>query len=70
MQGLSSDEIDRIRDSFDRLWPVSARTADLFYERLFETAPHVRPLFRQDMDEQKRKLQLVAETAREVWGTA
>jgi hemoglobin-like flavoprotein len=55
MQGLNTDEIDRIRDSFDRLWPVSARTADLFYARLFETAPHVRSLFRQDMDEQKRK---------------
>ena len=55
MTGLSSDEIDRVRDSFDRLWPTSAQTAGLFYDRLFEIAPEVRPLFRRDIDEQKRK---------------
>ncbi len=55
MTGLSPDEIDRVRDSFDRLWPTSAQTAGLFYERLFEIAPEVRPLFRHDIDEQKRK---------------
>jgi hemoglobin-like flavoprotein len=55
MQSLSADEIERVRNSFDRLWPMSSRTADLFYERLFEIAPGVRPMFRPDMDEQKRK---------------
>jgi hemoglobin-like flavoprotein len=54
-QDLSADDIDRVRNSFDRIWPVSERTADLFYDRLFELAPEVRPLFREDMDEQKRK---------------
>jgi nitric oxide dioxygenase len=55
MQNLSADDIDRVRRSFDRVWPVSERAADLFYDRLFEIAPEVRPLFRGDMDEQKRK---------------
>jgi hemoglobin-like flavoprotein len=55
MTGLSIDDIERVRSSFDRLWPTSTRTASLFYERLFEIAPEVRPLFRKDIDEQKRK---------------
>ena len=55
MQGLSTDDIEWVRGSFDRIWPVSARAADLFYSRLFEIAPEVRPLFRRDLDEQKRK---------------
>jgi hemoglobin-like flavoprotein len=55
MTGLSADDIERVRSSFDRIWPISTRTAGLFYDRLFEIAPEVRPLFRSDIDEQKRK---------------
>jgi len=55
MQDLSTEDIERVRDSFDSIWPVSARAAELFYGRLFEIAPDVRPLFRRDMDEQQRK---------------
>jgi hemoglobin-like flavoprotein len=55
IQELSTDEVERVRNSFDRVWAVSARTADLFYGRLFEIAPEVRPLFRHGMDEQKHK---------------
>jgi hemoglobin-like flavoprotein len=55
MTGLSTDDIERVRSSFDRIWPVSTQTAGLFYDRLFEIAPEVRPLFRRDIDEQKRK---------------
>ena len=55
MQGLSTDDVERVRTSFDRVWAFSARTADLFYGRLFEIAPEVRPLFRRGMDEQKSK---------------
>ena len=55
MTGLSTDDIERVRSSFDRIWPISTQTAGLFYDRLFEIAPEVRPLFRRDIDEQKRK---------------
>jgi hemoglobin-like flavoprotein len=55
MTGLNIDDIERVRDSFDRLWPISTQTAGLFYDRLFEIAPEVRPLFRHDLDAQKRK---------------
>ena len=55
MQGLGTDDVERIRNSFDHVWSISAGTADLFYGRLFEIAPETRPLFRRGMDEQKRK---------------
>jgi hemoglobin-like flavoprotein len=55
MQGLSTDEIELVRGSFDQIWAVAPRTAGLFYGRLFEIAPEAKPLFRRDMDEQKRK---------------
>jgi hemoglobin-like flavoprotein len=55
MQRLNTNEIELVRGSFDRIRAVSARTSDLFYGRLFEIAPEVKPLFHRDMDEQKRK---------------
>ena len=51
----SPADIALVRRSFDRIWPVAGRAADLFYGRLFEIAPHLRPLFRADMTEQKGK---------------
>ena len=54
-QPLSSDEIAHIRASFDRFWSLSSGTAKLFYDRLFEVAPEVRPLFQGDMAIQQRK---------------
>ncbi len=54
-QGLSAEDVGLIRASFDEIWPVSDRTVDLFYRRLFEIEPGLVPLFRGDMTEQKRK---------------
>ena len=53
---MSPDQIALIRDSFSRVRPISEQAAALFYGRLFEIAPQVRPLFRGDMAEQGRKL--------------
>jgi hemoglobin-like flavoprotein len=36
--------------------PIADVAAELFYDRLFEIAPQVRPLFRRDMKNQGRKL--------------
>jgi len=52
---LTNDEIALVRDAFDQVWSVSQKVSDRFYARLFETAPDLRPLFRGDMDEQKKK---------------
>jgi nitric oxide dioxygenase len=52
---LTAAEIERVRDSFDQVWAISARTAELFFSRLFASDVFVRPLFRSDPEERKRK---------------
>ena len=53
---LTADDIALVRASFARVLPIKDAAAELFYARLFETAPQVRPLFPEDLREQKRKL--------------
>lgn len=50
---MTPDQIALVRDSFRR---VPAEAAALFYGRLFDQAPELRPMFRGDMAEQGRKL--------------
>jgi len=53
---LTTGQITLIKDSWGRVVPISAATAKLFYGRLFELDPTLKPLFRGDMAEQGRKL--------------
>ena len=53
---LSDKQIDLVQASFARVAPVSDAAARVFYARLFEIAPELRPMFRGDMVEQGRKL--------------
>lgn len=53
---MTPTDIDLIRRSLDAMKPIAPIAAALFYGRLFEIAPEVRPLFKGDMDEQGRKL--------------
>jgi nitric oxide dioxygenase len=53
---MTPDQVNAIQDSFAKVKPIAAEAAALFYGRLFEIAPAVRPLFRGDMTEQGRKL--------------
>jgi nitric oxide dioxygenase len=48
--------VKAIQDSFAKVKPIAEQAAALFYGRLFEIAPAVKPLFRGDMTEQGRKL--------------
>ena len=52
-------EIDLVQSSFAKVAPTADTAATLFYERLFEIAPEVRPLFKGDMTEQRRKLMMM-----------
>ena len=45
-----------VKDSWERVEPISEVAAALFYGRLFELDPELRHLFRGDMEEQGRKL--------------
>ena len=45
-----------VQQSFQQVVPIADTAATIFYERLFAIAPAVRPLFKGDLTEQKRKL--------------
>ena len=53
---MTPDQVKAIQDSFTKVVPIAEQAAALFYGRLFEIAPEVKPLFRGDMTEQGRKL--------------
>ncbi|NOQ17531.1 MAG: hemin receptor [Methyloprofundus sp.] len=53
---LSSEQIQLIRDSWQRVLPMKVKAAELFYGRLFELDPAVKPLFRGKLDFQGDKL--------------
>ncbi len=60
---MTPDQIKLVQDSFAQVAPIADQAADLFYDRLFESAPGVRPLFPDDMAEQKKKLMQMLATA-------
>lgn len=49
-------QIEAVQDSFALIAPDRELVAKLFYDRLFELDPALRPLFTGDMAEQGRKL--------------
>lgn len=53
---MTPNEIALIQSSFTKVAPIKSKAAELFYGRLFEIAPEVRPLFKGDMEEQGSKL--------------
>ena len=53
---LTAQDIVLVRASFAKVLPIKAAAADLFYGRLFEIAPQLRPMFPKDLREQKAKL--------------
>jgi hemoglobin-like flavoprotein len=53
---MTPQEIKLVQDSFEKVRPIAAAAASLFYQKLFELDPSVAKLFRGDMQEQGRKL--------------
>src|SRR5262245_41456080 len=45
-----------VQESFATIAPIADDAAALFYRRLFEIDPALRPMFRGDMTEQRKKL--------------
>ena len=60
---MTPEQVVLVQQSFTKVRPIAEQAADIFYDRLFETAPAVRPLFPEDMTEQKRKLMQMLGTA-------
>ena len=53
---VTPQQIELVQASFKKVVPIAGTAADLFYDRLFEIAPAVRPMFPEDLGEQKKKL--------------
>ena len=53
---MTNDQVTAVQRSWERVVPIADAAAALFYGRLFELDPELRPLFRGDMAEQGRKL--------------
>jgi hemoglobin-like flavoprotein len=52
---MTPQQVKLVTDSFMKVLPIAGVTADLFYDHLFEIAPEVRPLFPDNLVEQKKK---------------
>lgn len=53
---MTPENIALVKTSWQQVLPIQKAAAELFYGRLFELDPSLRPLFRGDMTEQGRKL--------------
>jgi hemoglobin-like flavoprotein len=53
---LTPDQKTLVQHSFAKIAPAADEAALLFYRRLFEIDPLLRPLFPEDMTEQRQKL--------------
>src|SRR5262245_48001629 len=53
---MTRQEVQLVQQTFMKVLPISDLAAQLFYKRLFEMDPSLRPMFKGDMQEQGRKL--------------
>lgn len=60
---MTPEQVKLVQDSFSKVAPIAGKAADLFYDRLFTIAPEARPLFPDDLTEQKKKLMQMLATA-------
>ena len=52
-----------VRNSWELVTPIADKAAELFYGKLFELDPALKPMFKGDMIEQGRKLMTMISTA-------
>jgi len=53
---MTLEQVKLVQDSFSKVAPISEMAATMFYGRLFEIAPDVKPIFPADMTDQRKKL--------------
>jgi len=56
---MTPKKIQLIRESWERIEPISEQVADIFYSTLFHNDPSVKPLFKDDIKQQGKKLMLM-----------
>lgn len=53
---MTPEQIALVQDSFSKVEKIADSAAELFYGKLFEIAPDVKPMFKSDMSDQGKKL--------------
>jgi len=56
MNMLTPEQVTLVRETWAQVMPIADKAAGLFYGKLFELDPALKPLFRGDMTEQGQKL--------------
>ncbi len=60
---MTPAQIDLVKTTWTKVIPIKETAAELFYGRLFELDPSLKPLFKGNMVEQGRKLMAMINTA-------
>src|SRR5512147_1064775 len=60
---MTPEQIMLVKSSWAKVVPIAQTAARLFYGKLFDLDPALRPLFKGDMEEQGRKLMRMVGTA-------
>ena len=60
---MTPEQVGLIKESWAKVLPISDKAAELFYGKLFELDPDIKPLFKGDMEEQGKKLMKMINTA-------
>lgn len=60
---MEENKIKLVQDSFKKVVPIADQAAEIFYGKLFELDPSLKPLFKGDMKEQGKKLMTMIGTA-------
>ena len=60
---MTPEQVGLIKESWAQVLPISDKAAELFYGKLFELDPDIKPLFKGDMEEQGKKLMKMINTA-------
>ena len=60
---MTPEQVQLVKSSWAQVLPISDKAAELFYGKLFEMDPSLKPLFSGDMVEQGKKLMKMINTA-------
>ncbi len=60
---MTPEQKTLVQESFEKVAPISEQAAAIFYGKLFELDPSLKPMFKGDIEEQGRKLMTMLGTA-------
>ena len=60
---MTAKQIELVQCSWSKVVPIADQAAKLFYGKLFELDPSLKPLFKSDIEEQGHKLMQMINTA-------